>query len=112
MIRIFVLGQTGTGKSAFCRYLAHHLGHVGPTPFQVGDGPESHTHQPVSLIIGNIEIIDTPGLMDTKGTEQDVRNMVTIVQKGKSYDAINAFLLVLNEQNPRFDKAMQGKDRR
>jgi predicted GTPase len=106
---LLVVGQTGAGKSQGCESLARNEGHVGAVPFVVGGGAESHTRASASLRVAGIEIIDTPGLMDTNGLEQDMQNLANIVQKAKSYNYVNAAILVLNERHARYDRAMQGE---
>ena len=75
------LGDTGVGKSEFCRVFSKHLGHVGPTPFTSSAGIASCTQDAVSLIVGSNKITDTPGLMDTKGRKKDIDNVTRIVAK-------------------------------
>ena len=108
---VVVLGRTGDGKSCICRSIATRLGVPPHTAsiFQDSPGVESHTHDPVSLVGGNpgVQVVDTPGLMDSRGVEQDERNIVKIVRHVASMGSVNGFILVVNEQAPRFDDGMQ-----
>jgi len=54
-----------------------------------------------------MKFTDTPGLLDSQGTKEDAVNIRNIVQYFKSLGAMNAFLIVLNEQSVRFDSGMQ-----
>ena len=48
-----------------------------------------------------VELIDTPGIADTKG--RDTKHIAEMVAKIKEKKKVNAFLIVLNGQNTRFD---------
>jgi hypothetical protein len=54
-----------------------------------------------------MQIVDTPGLQDTGGTGQDVENLRKIYEFSKAIQSVNAFIFILNEQNPRFDESTQ-----
>eukprot|EP00731_Ephydatia_muelleri_P005289 Em0002g1465a len=54
-----------------------------------------------------IRLMDTPGLMDTGGVGQDEEKIVKIVQNVSTLGYVNGFILVVNEQTPRFDRGMQ-----
>ena len=50
----------------------------------------------------DVEFIDTPGLADTNG--RDTKHIAEMVAKIKEKKQVNAFLIVLNGQNTRFDQ--------
>lgn len=105
---VLVIGRTGTGKSSLCVKMAQECG-VKEWPFQVSDGVFSsiHSHGPIELCLaGGGKIIDTPGLLDSQGDKQDETNIQMIVQKARQLGQVNGFVLVLNEQDPRFDSGM------
>ena len=51
--------------------------------------------------------MDTPGLMDTGGVVKDEDNIAKIVKHVSALGYVNGFILVVNEQAPRFDAGMQ-----
>lgn len=103
---VMTIGQTGSGKSRFCKAFAEHHGGKGES-FVDSDSCESHTYQPVSVKVGNFTITDTPGLMDSKGVEYDEKNIVKIVNKACEFKEIHGIVLVMNDSNARFDSSMQ-----
>jgi hypothetical protein len=107
MFKAMLLGRTGDGKSSLANLIAKFLGYKGDGPFGEGKSAASHTHDPQSIVVGNIKLTDTPGLMDTAGIDEDEKNLVKIVKDLKSDGFVNAFLLVINEKAPRFDDGMQ-----
>ena len=54
-----------------------------------------------------IKLMDTPGLMDTGSSVADEENIEKIVKHVSALGYVNSFILVVNEQVPRFDAAMQ-----
>ncbi len=77
---VVLLGQTGSGKSTLAETIARHLGYQGAAPaFKSSDEIHAHTQAPTSLVVKDVKITDTPGLMDTAGLEKDFRNMAMIV---------------------------------
>lgn len=49
------------------------------------------------------DVIDTPGLADTKGMAQDQQNVDMILEAAKNAGSLNAVLLVVNGRVPRQD---------
>eukprot|EP01039_Chlorochromonas_danica_P007999 gene7999-8821_t len=82
------------------------------SPFPESEDAGSQTATPLTKTIGHIRITDTPGLVDTRGYQQDDRNIDIIVNHIKREQVNHGFLLVINEQAPRFDKAMQDSVKR
>jgi hypothetical protein len=106
--RVYFVGRTGDGKSAACTALAKSLGHSGDgLPFSESAAVTAHTHQPVSFTVGDIDITDTPGLMDTNGVERDEMNLRMIVDKARAHQYFHAMIIVINHQAQRFDAGMQ-----
>lgn len=55
------------------------------------------------LYIGNtlVRLIDTPGMGDTRGIEQDRKNMVDVLSVLRNYDKIHGILILLKPNNSR-----------
>ena len=104
--KVVIVGRTGDGKSALCNSIVRSLG-VADDPFVESSGANSHTGLLQSFQVGTLQVSDTPGLMDSAGLEQDETNIRLIVQDLRAGSYINAFILVINEQAPRFDGGMQ-----
>lgn len=70
---IIILGETGTGKSSFINNLCQ------IPKCKVGLGLESETENVMGIKCDgeyeNIFLIDTPGLNDSNGEEQDKKNI-------------------------------------
>lgn len=123
-LRLTVVGRTGDGKSTFCNLFLRHFIHRGDSvvmeenpvlihsPFPESEDAGSQTATPLTKTVGHIRITDTPGLVDTRGYQQDDRNIDIIVNHIKREQVNHGFLLVINEQAPRFDKAMQDSVKR
>jgi hypothetical protein len=106
--RIFyMIGRTGDGKSSFANMAAIQLGLTDQPVFSEGDSPTSHTTAPQAIANDQFVIVDTPGLLDHHGAAHDEGNMVEIVKHAKEMGYVHGFLLVINEQSPRFDSGMQ-----
>ena len=107
---IVAVGPTGIGKSTLCRVLAKHLG-LSPeddTTFKSSSGPITYTELPEIWVSSqNITLVDTPGWMDTRGVEKNNENTAKIVERVSALGHVNGFLLVLNEQDPRFHGGIQ-----
>jgi hypothetical protein len=101
--RAYFIGRTGDGKSATCITFAKNLGYSGEVQFSESDDVKAITHEPISLTVRDIEIIDTPGFVDTDDVEKDKLNFGKIVDDARARGSVNAFILVVNEQAPKFD---------
>eukprot|EP00981_Chlorochromonas_danica_P004513 scaffold911_cov162-Ochromonas_danica.AAC.16 len=107
-INISLVGRTGDGKSTFGNLLYRLMGgDPDKCPFSESPSANSHTHQPQSVIVQDLKITDHPGLVDSGGIHQDEKNIALIVNHLKKDVDVHAFLLVINEQSPRFDSACQ-----
>lgn len=104
---VYLLGRTGDGKSSLGNAMAMEMGVVEQSVFSEGDSPTSHTAAPQAVANDRIRIVDTPGLMDNEGSTHDEANMVEIVKHAQQMGYVHGFLLVINEQSPRFDSGMQ-----
>jgi len=109
-----LVGRTGDGKSTFGNLLLQHSEGSAQMPnvFGEGAGAASHTHEPKAQVttnqaIGSFQIQDFAGLMDTGGVAQDEVNIRKIVEFIRPQGTTKAFILVINEQAPRFDAGMQ-----
>jgi GTPase SAR1 family protein len=107
--KIVALGNTGVGKSSLLNMLGN------TNEFQVGEDSTSQTRQvdsKVKFFLGDPKeiklcLIDTQGLFDTSGDQQDmenIRNMVTSIRRHKS---IHLFFYCVDEMNPRFTTYIQ-----
>ena len=106
--KVDVVGRTGDGKSALCNLITRRLG-MPHDVFAGSASVSSHTHTPVQCQVDgqSLVLVDTPGLMDSGGLSKDESNITAIVNDIRGGSYVNAFLLVINEQAPRFDAGMQ-----
>ena len=90
---IIVLGETGTGKSSFCNNLC-----LQPKCI-VGEGLNSETERVQGIrcegIYNDIFIIDTPGLNDSNGSEQDAQNINTMNEYIRKNPRIKGIIILL-----------------
>ena len=98
-----MIGSTGAGKSSTLNTLCGLLG-----KFHVSASEQSETSETTAELLFwrgsetmEVEFIDTPGLADTMG--RDTKHIAEMVAKIKEKKQVNAFLIVLNGQNTRFD---------
>lgn len=104
---IVLIGETGTGKSSFGNYL------LGRNEFKVSAKEDSctiHTMCKTSSRNNSVEIIDTPGLSDSQGRDNELtKEMIQELKslKVKKKSDIRLILLILNFRNPRIDTPIQ-----
>jgi len=108
---IVTLGMTGGGKSTLCNRLKGDqstFGNQGGCPTS-GDGRScTQNNAKVVVQIGQrrVTVVDTPGFGDSGGRDRQHSNRLCTYLKGCG--GINAFVLVRNGANVRFDQAFQG----
>ncbi|XP_055348945.1 uncharacterized protein LOC129595840 [Paramacrobiotus metropolitanus] len=72
---------------------------------------QSATQMPKSYVFkkGNIlvRLIDTPGIGDTRGTEQDKKNFVSIMQHLSNYDSLHGISILLKPNSARLTVMFQ-----
>uniref|UniRef100_A0A1X7UI58 AIG1-type G domain-containing protein n=1 Tax=Amphimedon queenslandica TaxID=400682 RepID=A0A1X7UI58_AMPQE len=123
---ILLIGETGSGKTSFlnllCNYgIVQELGiDVGVQHFHpfneiklenaTSDKMQSKTSDAlkytVSLGDTNLEIIDTPGLGDSRGIEQDINRLEMIIQCLKNEESIHCVCLVINGRATRISATL------
>ncbi|CAG2101450.1 unnamed protein product [Medioppia subpectinata] len=131
-ITILLLGETGVGKSTFINALVNYLSFESldaangqpicliPTRIPVrvvlgeqdmnentDDPTKSATQYPKCYKFQDdnivLNIIDTPGIGDTEGMDQDNKNMQNILNFISNYKEINAFCVLLKPNEARLD---------
>jgi putative ribosome biogenesis GTPase RsgA len=103
---IVLLGGTGDGKSTCGNQICMRLG-LGNCPFSESASCFSHTSKPSKAVINRFTVVDTPGLLDTGGQDEDIINLKAIVRFcQKELSHVNTFLLVVNYLR-RFDHGLQ-----
>eukprot|EP00735_Rhodelphis_limneticus_P007607 TRINITY_DN20184_c0_g1::TRINITY_DN20184_c0_g1_i1::g.30328::m.30328 TRINITY_DN20184_c0_g1::TRINITY_DN20184_c0_g1_i1::g.30328 ORF type:complete len:237 (+),score=41.11,AIG1/PF04548.11/1.2e-11,MMR_HSR1/PF01926.18/1.2e-11,Dynamin_N/PF00350.18/0.12,Dynamin_N/PF00350.18/0.0021,DUF258/PF03193.11/6.8e-06,IIGP/PF05049.8/8.7e-06,G-alpha/PF00503.15/0.0033,G-alpha/PF00503.15/4.2,Septin/PF00735.13/2.8e-05,GTP_EFTU/PF00009.22/3.4e-05,FtsK_SpoIIIE/PF01580.13/0.00011,FeoB_N/PF02421.13/0.39,FeoB_N/PF02421.13/0.6 len=124
-INILVLGETGCGKSTFINTLTNYFRggslknlkiaiktkFLDPTEEwnhsenDASDRTKSQTNAchtySFSFEGTKYNIIDTPGLSDTRGTGQDDENLNNILETAENLDSLAAVILLLNGTNAR-----------
>ena len=109
MKRVCIIGLTGDGKSGLCNTLC---GDYAKKKFQESEKTDSCTNktivQKVKWINSNEEfyLADTPGLGDSEN--RDSLHIGEMIKTLKEVDKINAFILVLNSENPRLNNQSKG----
>ena len=121
MIKILLIGETGSGKSTFINYLTNYFKngtlhnlkiaipstfyrevteHFGHHEHNVHDTTQSKTDSCNQYMFtdGNTQylFIDTPGLSDTRGPEQDKINLDKIIDSVEILSGLTAVIIVVN----------------
>ena len=80
---LVLLGETGSGKSSFGNFVA------GDNVFEVSDDSNSYTKDTISKISKldpEIAIVDTPGLLDSSGSDKvHYDKMQKVIKKWSIY---------------------------
>jgi len=102
--------MTGAGKSTFCNRLygdSSDNADNGPfkTSAQSGSCTQHHSKQIIETNGRKITMVDTPDYNDSTGRDTEHCNKLCKYLKGCG--GINAFVLIRNGKNIRFDKAFQ-----
>ncbi len=97
-----LLGETGSGKSSFGNYVA------GEDAFEVSEDSNSctkDTKSTISKLDPKIGIVDTPGLLDSSGSDKvHYEKMLKVI---KEMEYIHFILIILNFTSPRFSSSLQ-----
>lgn len=99
-IQILLIGKTGHGKSQLGNFLLQN-----PNAFVVSAGADSETHLTEKKTVGNVTIIDSPGLMDSKG--RDNQHYKQMMESIKCLSSLNGILIVFNSQETRLSSDLQ-----
>lgn len=112
---IFIVGETGTGKSSFCLALASTLSKIeserilASQTFVPSDTPTAGSTktaaQSITTRFGQFRIIDTPGLNDPE--HRDKEYLDGIAQHMRTVADCSAIILVLPYRSPRFSASLQ-----
>lgn len=96
--KILVLGNTGNGKSTFCNYILSYPEKKckeselpDPCTFEVNGYPANENSK-----YNGIFMIDTPGLNDGKGRDQEIINKIRDEFKAKYCEGIKSIIIVEN----------------
>ena len=106
-LSIIALGETGSGKSLFCKLFSK------SDTFISKYDTESVTTEINSITFKNEEkkveifLIDTPGSNDTRGKEQDRKNLELTQKFISEQPRINCVIIVMNIKNPRFTDSIK-----
>ena len=107
---VVVLGVTGAGKSTICNSMAGHQpdGDFFPSSASPSVCTYKTVGKPANWLGDHgkpFTLCDTPGLGDPAG--KDSENILNMVETLKEVKYVNAFIIVFNGQNPRFDKDLK-----
>ena len=104
---ILLIGKTGDGKSS----LGNFLFNDGKEHFKPFDTSESGTQETVVEKVGNLTIIDTPGLLDSSNQAGDknvdaehYKEMINLIKKKQNLKGI---LIIKDSNNIRFSSDIQ-----
>ncbi|XP_065886727.1 uncharacterized protein [Dysidea avara] len=125
--KLLLIGETGSGKTSFLNLLCNSdmVKKLGFEPalenfdnFSDIEMENAHSKAAESKTSGatlysitlndlEIGIIDTPGFGDTRGMDQDIKNVKTIVDALKEIDHVNCVCLVINGRLARMTTTLQ-----
>lgn len=106
-LSIIALGETGTGKSLFCKLFSN------SDIFESKMSAESVTTTINSITFINEEkkseifLIDTPGSNDSRGKDQEMKNLELTQKFISEQQRINCIIIVMNFQSPRFTDSIK-----
>ena len=121
LFKVVLIGETGSGKTTFVELLKNFT-RLRSHDFQpseirsfISSGVErsmssdTTTCSTYRIDIGEfmIDIIDTPGLADTRGEEQNKENIANIIAALKEADYVNCVCLVINGTQSRLTSLMK-----
>ena len=102
-VKFVLFGNTGSGKSTLGNTF------LGGEAFKTSDDVHSETKETISMkgyfLNQEVEVYDTPGLQDTEGL--DAKHLCEMAVKIKSDEDIQAFVLVMNFNNPKLDSSVK-----
>ncbi|KAJ3887039.1 hypothetical protein GG344DRAFT_81129 [Lentinula edodes] len=122
VINIVLIGETGVGKTAMLNLLANVCAGVPMEEFEQkneldneagGNPAHSQTNKPrcYSITSANghkVNILDTPGLADTRGIDKDMEHQAAIAEAIKTnFDVIDAVIILANGTLPRLAAATE-----
>eukprot|EP01084_Bolivina_argentea_P194638 333984_1 len=105
---IVIIGNTGDGKSTLCNRLYNDKSEYGNNgPFKVSHNAKSQTKNVKHIVdtLNKYVIVDTPGINDSE--QKDDHHINDLVNYLYGCGGVNAFILVRNGTNIRFDSNFQ-----
>ena len=100
---ILLIGKTGDGKST----LGNFLFNDGKEHFKPFDTSESGTQETVVEKVGNLTIIDTPGLLDSSNQAENAEHYKEMINLIKKRQNLKGILIIKDSNNIRFSSDIQ-----